>query len=104
MLPSVECRVSLDWTPRTDSVFGSPPVRCTEYRLIGFLKKGGYLLSKMIFCCCCCCCEIHDGHISCVVPPIGASWITLLCSGKTRQTRPVFPEDQCSMPHSVGSV
>ena len=49
MLRPVECRVSLDWTPRTHSVFGSPPVRCTEYRLIGFLKKGATSCQKRFF-------------------------------------------------------
>ena len=49
MLRSAECRVSLDWTPRTDSVFGSPPVRCTEHRLIGFLKKGATSCQKRFF-------------------------------------------------------
>ena len=83
MLRSAECRVSLDWTPRTDSVFGSPPVRCTEHRLIGFLKKGATSCPEGF---CCCCCEIHDGHISSGATPIGANWITLLCSGKTART------------------
>ena len=49
MLRPVECRVSLDWTPRTHSVFGSPPVRCTEYRLIGFLKEGATPCPKRFF-------------------------------------------------------
>ena len=49
MLRSVECRISLDWTPRTHSVFGSPPVRCTEHRLIGFLKQGAIFCPKRFF-------------------------------------------------------
>ena len=49
MIRSVERRVSLDWTPRTHSVFGSPPVRCKEYRLIVFPKKGATSCQKRFF-------------------------------------------------------